>query len=113
MIRLANRVRHRQRPLGHSGHRQEAAPSLGRRSALAGSNPAGVTTHALDPIGPKGGPVIFTVHVGWMSVRPIVDQHWSSVTVDAPDATQAQLIAAQMVASRPSCVMPTSTLIAL
>lgn len=46
--------------------------------------------------------------VGWTSVRPIVpDQHWSRVVVDAETELAGELLALQIVASRPGCEMPT------
>lgn len=51
-----------------------------------------------------------TVRVGFTTSRPIrVDEHFSTVVVSARDEDEATLIAAQMVASRPGCEMPTST----
>lgn len=52
----------------------------------------------------------WTVRVGWTSVRPVrPDQHFSRIVIAADDATSASCAAAQWVASRPECVMPTST----
>ena len=66
-----------------------------------------VTTHP---------PGIWTVDVGWASVRPIVpDQHTARVVVSAHDEHEAALVAAQMVTAvgegHGGCEMPTSTTI--
>lgn len=54
----------------------------------------------------------YTVDVGWTSVRPVrPDQHTSRVTVLANTGTEAELLALSMVAARPSCVMPTSSVV--
>lgn len=54
---------------------------------------------------------VFAVKVGFAVARPptAANTRFSHVLVDAPDAVGAQLIAAQMVASRPGVVMPVST----
>ncbi len=59
-------------------------------------------------------PGVWTIAVGWASVRPIIpDQHTAYVRVVAQDHVEAELIAAQIVASTGSlfsvCEMPTST----
>lgn len=51
----------------------------------------------------------FLVQVGWAVTRPPADHVFSAVSVLADGPVDAQLVAAQMVASRPECVMPTST----
>lgn len=54
--------------------------------------------------------MIFTVDVGWTSTRPVrPDQHTSRIHLDAATAHDAELTALQIVAARPSCVMPTSS----
>lgn len=51
---------------------------------------------------------IFTVLVGFTTVRPIIpDQHFAIVVIAATGADDAQLAAAQMVATHSE--MPTST----
>jgi hypothetical protein len=56
--------------------------------------------------------VTVSVAVGWTSSRPVVpDEHTTYVVVSAATETDAVLAAAQMVASDPRCVMPTSTLL--
>lgn len=56
---------------------------------------------------------VYQVGVEWASARPPVEAncHRSLVVVEADSDTDAQLIAAQMVACRPSCVMPTATVV--
>lgn len=54
----------------------------------------------------------YTVEVGWTSTRPVrPDQHVSRVTVWAVNAAEAELLALAMVAARPSCVMPTGSVV--
>ncbi len=55
-------------------------------------------------------PGVWTIQVGWTSTRPVrPDEHTAWVHVWASTETEAQLVAAQMVACRPGCEMPTST----
>lgn len=50
------------------------------------------------------------VLVGWTSSRPVIpDEHTHLIVVDCPTETAATLLAAQWVAHRPGCQMPTST----
>lgn len=54
----------------------------------------------------------WTIRVGWTTSRPIVvDEHASRIVVTAATECEATLLAAQWVASRPGCEMPTSTTI--
>ncbi len=54
--------------------------------------------------------MIYRVDVGWTSSRPVIpDEHVRRVSVDARNAVEAKLIAAQMVSCDPRCEMPTST----
>lgn len=53
-----------------------------------------------------------TVVVGWTSSRPVIpDEHFSTVVLTAPSEHEAELLATQLVASRPCCEMPTSSVI--
>lgn len=54
--------------------------------------------------------MLVSVVVGWTSSRPVIpDEHLSLIVQDAVDEQDASLMAAQWVASRPRCQMPTST----
>jgi len=56
--------------------------------------------------------MVFAVDVGWTSSRPVVpDEHVTRVVVATTEDTgrDATLVAAQMVACRRGCEMPTST----
>lgn len=53
---------------------------------------------------------IFTIGVEFTTARPIiVDQHYAEITLMAKDLAEANLIAAQMVATHSE--MPTSTIL--
>ena len=53
--------------------------------------------------------MIFTVYVGVALSRPPKEDEVVRVRVEAPNATQAGLLACQIAACRPGVVMPVST----
>ncbi|MEO6156399.1 MAG: hypothetical protein ABIQ39_02080 [Ilumatobacteraceae bacterium] len=54
----------------------------------------------------------YTIEVGWTSTRPIrPDEHRSTFVIMAESGHAAELCALQWAASRPTCEMPTSSIV--